>query len=75
MPDQPTNGTPKPDNSSPRSAPTDVPHLALPKSGGAIQDIGEKFAANPVTGAGALTVSDCHQSGPLGIWAEALALL
>jgi hypothetical protein len=28
----------------------------LPKGGGAIRGIGEKFAANPVTGTGAMTV-------------------
>jgi len=32
------------------------PQLALPKGGGAIRGIGEKFAANPVTGTGSLTV-------------------
>ena len=37
---------------SPRSAPT----ISLPKGGGAIRGIGEKFAANPVTGTGSMTV-------------------
>jgi RHS repeat-associated protein len=32
------------------------PTLSLPKGGGAIRGIGEKFAANPVTGTGSLTV-------------------
>ena len=32
------------------------PQLNLPKGGGAIRGIGEKFAANPVTGTGSLTV-------------------
>src|SRR5580658_8279328 len=32
------------------------PQLSLPKGGGAIQGIGEKFAANPVTGTGSMTV-------------------
>lgn len=32
------------------------PVLSLPKGGGAIQGIGEKFSANPVTGTGAMTV-------------------
>jgi RHS repeat-associated protein len=32
------------------------PQLSLPKGGGAIRGIGEKFAANPVTGTGSLTV-------------------
>src|SRR5438093_861287 len=33
-----------------------TPSLSLPKGGGAIRGIGEKFAANPVTGSGSLTV-------------------
>jgi len=32
------------------------PTISLPKGGGAIRGIGEKFAANPVTGTGALSV-------------------
>src|SRR5260370_1360490 len=32
------------------------PSISLPKGGGAIHGIGEKFAANPVTGTGSLTV-------------------
>jgi RHS repeat-associated protein len=32
------------------------PAISLPKSGGAIRGIGEKFAANPVTGTGSLSV-------------------
>src|SRR5579872_1502719 len=33
-----------------------LPSLSLPKGGGAIRGIGEKFAANPVTGAGTSTI-------------------
>jgi Salmonella virulence plasmid 65kDa B protein len=32
-----------------------APKIALPKGGGALHGIGEKFAANPVTGTGSLT--------------------
>lgn len=32
------------------------PAIALPKGGGAIRGVGEKFSANPVTGTGTLTV-------------------
>jgi hypothetical protein len=32
------------------------PTISLPKGGGAIRGIGEKFAANPVTGTGSMTV-------------------
>ncbi|HXB69950.1 MAG TPA: SpvB/TcaC N-terminal domain-containing protein [Candidatus Acidoferrales bacterium] len=43
QPDPSANGTP-------------LPSLSLPKGGGAIRGIGEKFAANPVTGTGSLNV-------------------
>jgi hypothetical protein len=33
-----------------------APSLSLPKGGGAIRGTGEKFAANPVSGTGSLTV-------------------
>ena len=33
-----------------------VPSISLPKGGGAIRGMGEKFAANPVTGTGSMTV-------------------
>jgi RHS repeat-associated protein len=33
-----------------------APTVSLPKGGGAIRGMGEKFAANPVTGTGAMTV-------------------
>lgn len=33
-----------------------APQLNLPKGGGAIRGIGEKFAASPVTGRGSLSV-------------------
>src|SRR2546423_8519980 len=33
-----------------------IPAIPLPKGGGAIRGIGEKFAANPVTGTGGMTV-------------------
>jgi len=33
-----------------------LPSLSLPKGGGAIRSIGEKFAANPVTGTGSITI-------------------
>ena len=33
-----------------------APQISLPKGGGAIRGMGEKFAANPVTGTGSLTV-------------------
>ena len=45
------SSTPKPDEQ-----PTAAPSITLPKGGGAIKGIGEKFAANPVTGTGSMTV-------------------
>src|SRR5215213_9662385 len=33
-----------------------LPSISLPKGGGAIRGLGEKFAANPATGTGSLTV-------------------
>ena len=35
---------------------TSAPAIDLPKGGGAIRGIGEKFAANPVTGTGSMSV-------------------
>ena len=33
-----------------------VPSISLPKGGGAIRGMGEKFAANPVTGTGSMSI-------------------
>lgn len=33
-----------------------APQISLPKGGGAVSGIGEKFGANPVTGTGSITV-------------------
>ncbi len=40
--------------------------ISLPKGGGAIRGIGEKFAANPVTGTGSLTVPIATSPGRSG---------
>lgn len=42
------------------------PSISLPKGGGAIRDIGEKFAANPVTGTGSMTVPIATSPGRSG---------
>jgi RHS repeat-associated protein len=42
------------------------PSLSLPKGGGAIRGIGEKFAANPVTGTGSMTVPIATSPGRSG---------
>jgi hypothetical protein len=43
-----------------------APEISLPKGGGAIRGIGEKFAANPVTGTGSMTVPIYASSGRSG---------
>jgi hypothetical protein len=43
-----------------------APQLSLPTSGGALRSIGEKFAANPVTGTGSLTVPIATSPGRSG---------
>lgn len=43
-----------------------VPAIQLPKGGGAIRGIGEKFAANPVTGTGSMTVPIATSPGRSG---------
>src|SRR5438876_9587372 len=48
-----TNASSK-DSANASSSP--LPSISLPKGGGAIRGIGEKFAANPVTGTGSMTV-------------------
>ena len=42
------------------------PAISLPKGGGAIRGMGEKFAANPLTGTGALTVPLAGSPGRSG---------
>jgi hypothetical protein len=43
-----------------------VPTISLPKGGGAIRGIGEKFSANPVTGTGSMTVPVATSPGRSG---------
>src|SRR2546425_6339813 len=43
-----------------------APTISLPKGGGAIRGIGEKFGANPVTGTGSLTVPIATSPGRSG---------
>jgi len=52
-------GADRPDGGGavPRLTTAVPPAIAVPKGGGAIRGIGEKFAANPVTGTGSLSVS------------------
>jgi RHS repeat-associated protein len=43
-----------------------VPSISLPKGGGAIRGMGEKFAANPVTGTGSMSVPIASSPGRSG---------
>jgi RHS repeat-associated protein len=43
-----------------------VPSISLPKGGGALRGLGEKFAANPFTGTGAVTVQIPTSPGRAG---------
>src|SRR5215831_7943365 len=43
-----------------------APSISLPKGGGAVRGIGEKFAANPVTGTGSMTVPIAVSPGRSG---------
>ena len=45
---------------------TQAPAISLPKGGGAIRGIGEKFAANPVTGTGSMSVPIATSPGRSG---------
>ena len=50
--------------------PSSAPSISLPKGGGAIRGIGEKFAANPVTGTGSLSVPIVTSPGRSGFGPE-----
>ena len=47
-----------------------APFIALPKSGGAIRGMGEKFAANPVIGTGSMAVPIATSPGRSGFGPE-----
>src|SRR5438552_1978052 len=50
----------------PERTPFTPPSISLPKGGGAIRGMGEKFAANPVTGTGSMTVPIATSPGRSG---------
>ena len=54
------------DMASDQSFAASAPQISLPKGGGAIRGIGEKFAANPVTGTGSLSVPIAASPGRSG---------
>ena len=56
------------ENSNPSSKPardftSHIPDISLPKAGGAIRSIGEKFTLNPATGSGNISVSIAMSGG------------
>jgi RHS repeat-associated protein len=55
--------TESPTQPQPQDQQSPVPAITLPKGGGAIRGIGEKFAANPVTGTGSITVPIASSPG------------
>ncbi len=55
-----------PKESSAGTTPFRAPSISLPEGGGAIRGIGEKFAANPVTGTGSMTVPIATSPGRSG---------
>jgi RHS repeat-associated protein len=53
---QPTNTANSGNSINSQSNQSQLPSISIPKGGGAISGIGEKFANNPVTGTGSMTV-------------------
>jgi RHS repeat-associated protein len=47
-------------------SPVKAPTVSLPKGGGAVRGVGEKFAANPVNGTGSMTVPIMTSAGRSG---------
>lgn len=62
----PTSQETKPGGTTEKSFGVAAPSLSLPKGGGAIKGIGEKFAANPVTGTGSMTIPIAVSPGRSG---------
>jgi RHS repeat-associated protein len=56
--------------SQPESSPFSAPQIGLPKGGGAIRGIGEKFQANSATGTGKLTIPLAVSPGRSGFAPE-----
>src|SRR5438105_3400278 len=58
------SATPTPTDAG--TKPPSLPTISLPRGGGAIRGIGEKFASNPVTGTGSLSVPIAVSPGRSG---------
>jgi RHS repeat-associated protein len=62
MSDESTSSTP----AGPETATSSVPSISLPKGGGAIRGIGEKFGVQPVNGTGSMSVPIATSPGRSG---------
>src|SRR5256885_3314166 len=54
----------------PQTSTLSVPSISLPKGGGAIRGIGEKFNADPISGAGSVTIPIATSPGRSGFGPE-----
>ncbi|RKG71640.1 toxin [Corallococcus sp. CA054B] len=63
---RPTPGPGVPEASGESTAASLLPALTLPKGGGAVRGIGEKFSTNPVTGTGSLSIPLATSAGRAG---------
>ena len=68
-------GSASPNAASEGAADFKAPTISLPQGGGAIRGIDEKFAANPVTGAGSLDCSHRDQQRKVGFRSSAQSFL
>ena len=66
MLDRPTQGESKQTTDADKSYYGSAPAVALPTGGGAIKGMGDKFAANPVTGSGSMSVLLATRPGRSG---------
>src|SRR6266545_2345204 len=65
-PQPPPHEISKQDEQPASDARIQAPSIQLPKGGGAIRSIGEKFTANPVTGTSSITVPIATSPGRFG---------
>src|SRR5437762_7708996 len=66
---KPSSNSPQgsqPDSNGQQSFQIAAPSISLPKGGGAIRGMGEKFAANPVAGTGSMSVPIATSPGRSG---------
>jgi RHS repeat-associated protein len=70
MPTEPSSTQQDKVSSKPEASPFTPPQIGLPKGGGAIRGIGEKFQANAATGTGKLTIPLALSPGRSGFGPE-----